>query len=77
MAVERGSRQLPNQRIEHTSLGKVESFGVEDQGVTFHHHLDFGAFHHHFVQRMLFVFHAFALDGHVIQGYAALSTFEK
>ena len=67
IAVHRCSRQLSNERIEHTTFGKVEGLGIKDNGVAFVNHFDFGTLHHYFAQVMFHIFHSFSFQGKVFQ----------
>ena len=67
IAVHRCSRQLSDERIEHTTFGKVEGIGIEDDGVDFVYHLDFSTLHHYFAQGMFYIFHLFSFHGKVFQ----------
>ena len=50
-------RELCNQRIEHRAFSQFEGVGIEHDGVALHHHLDFRASNHHFVEQFRFGIH--------------------
>ena len=49
-SVERGSRQLFDEVVEHGAIGHFEGAGIVDEGVAAHLNLDAGGAHHGFAQ---------------------------